>query len=180
LFIGARQLKFVSKTDPFFNRSNHLFSTIKIMKNSILAFALLFIVSSCMSTKSTIKNIDNNAPAIHLKNSNTFLITEYSTDKKYGYDKDYPINVFYSNSLKDDINQERFLNALAGPNGEEITYTKLESCCPFPTQRSEMGAGFIDAYEIRWKGQSKSIILYLNMYEKGVLMVPVGLSLKKK
>jgi hypothetical protein len=42
-----------------------------------------------------------------------------------------------------------------------------------------MGAGFLEAYELSWEGLSKPIILYLNIYEKGVLMVPVGLGLKK-
>ncbi len=141
--------------------------------------ALLFLISSCMSTKSTIKNVDNNAPIPKLSNKNTFVITDYSKDEKYGYDKDYPINIFYTNTKNEIINQQRFLNALAGPKGEKITYTKLESCCPFPTKRSEMGAGFLDVYEIKWEGQQKPIILYLNIYEKGVLMVPVGLSLQK-
>jgi hypothetical protein len=71
------------------------------------------------------------------------------------------------------------LNALAGPKGEKITFEKLESCCPFPTKRSEMGAGFLDVYQITWEGQKKPLILYLNIYEKGALLVPLGLSLKK-
>jgi hypothetical protein len=109
----------------------------------------------------------------------TFDIKLFSTDKKYGYDKDYPINIFFQTS-KSEINQERFLNALAGPKGEKITYTKLESCCPFPTKRSEMGAGFLDVYELQWEGQKKPIVLYLNIYEKGILMVPMGLRLRDK
>ena len=60
-----------------------------------------------------------------------------------------------------------------------ITYKKIESCCPFPTKKSEMGAGFLDIYELTWEGQTTPVKLYLNIYEKGVLMVPVGLSLKK-
>jgi hypothetical protein len=107
------------------------------------------------------------------------VITEYSKNSKYGYDKDYPINVFYRNTRDESINQDRFLNALAGPKGEEITFKKLESCCPFPTKRSEMGAGFLDVYEVTWQGQKKPIILYINIYEKGLLKVPMGLSLKK-
>jgi hypothetical protein len=53
------------------------------------------------------------------------VITEYSKNSKYGYDKDYPINVFYRNTRDESINQGRFLNALAGPKGEEITFKKL-------------------------------------------------------
>lgn len=150
------------------------------MKKTALLIALLISISSCTSTKSTLKNVDDNAPTPRLINNETFEIKEYSKDKKYGYDKDYPINIFYGNTTNETINQQRFLNALAGPNGEQITYTKLESCCPFPTKRSNMGAGFLDVYQLRWKGQKNPVILYLNIYEKGVLMVPVGLSLKKK
>ncbi|MFT5251109.1 MAG: hypothetical protein ACI87N_000079 [Flavobacteriales bacterium] len=149
------------------------------MKKALVYISLLFIVNSCVSTKSSIKNIDDNAPIPSISNNNTFIITEYSKDKKYGYDKDYPINVFYISTRYETINQERFLNALAGPKGEELSFTKVESCCPFPTKRSNMGAGFLDVYEVRWEGQKKPIQLYLNIYEKGALLVPVGLSIKK-
>jgi hypothetical protein len=162
---------------------------LKFQKQKILAFykmkkivpvlVLSLIFTSCISTKSTLKNVDNNAPTPKLENNTTFKITEYSKDKKYGYDSQYPINIFYGNTKNETINQQRFLNALAGPKGEKISYSKLESCCPFPTKRSEMGAGFLDVYELKWDGQGSPIILYLNIYEKGILMVPVGLTLKK-
>ncbi|MBP6180753.1 2-dehydro-3-deoxyphosphooctonate aldolase [Flavobacterium sp.] len=149
------------------------------MKKTLPFIALLILCASCISTKSTLKNVDDNAPALTLSNENTFIITEYSKDKKYGYNEEYPINIFYRNTTNETINQERFLNALAGPKGEKITYTKLESCCPFPTKRTDLGAGFLDVYELKWDGLNKPIKLYLNIYEKGILMVPVGLSLKK-
>jgi hypothetical protein len=149
------------------------------MNKSILLIALLISLASCSSTQSTLKNTDDNAPNLTLSKDNTFVITAYSKDKKYGYDKDYPINIFFNNTKNETINQSRFLNALAGPNGEKITFTKLESCCPFPTKRSELGAGFLDVYELKWDGQKKPVLLYLNIYEKGILMVPVGLTLKK-
>ncbi|PKB18089.1 2-dehydro-3-deoxyphosphooctonate aldolase [Flavobacterium sp. 5] len=148
------------------------------MKKIIPFIALLLIITSCGSIKSSIKNVDNNAPVPVVKN-NAFIITAYSKDKKYGYNKDYPINIFYRGTKNDTINQKYFLNALAGPKGEKITYTKLENCCPFPTKNSEMGAGFLDVYELKWEGQKAPVILYLNIYERGQLMVPVGLSLKK-
>ncbi|WPR70516.1 2-dehydro-3-deoxyphosphooctonate aldolase [Flavobacterium sp. NG2] len=149
------------------------------MKKNILFLFLSIFTISCVSTRSTLKNIDDNAPTPRLNSQNTFVITEYSSDKKYGYDKDYPINVFFLNTNNDTINASRFLNALAGPKGEKITYTKLESCCPFPTKHSSMGAGFLDVYELKWDGQKKPIILYMNIYEKGYLKVPMGLTVKK-
>lgn len=149
------------------------------MKKIVSFIALLLIATSCVSTQSTLKNVDDNASIPVVSKNNTFVITQFSKDKKYGYDKDYPINIFYGDTRNEFINQQRFLNALAGPNGEKITYTKLESCCPFPTKRSEMGAGLLEVYELRWEGQSNPVTLYLNIYEKGVLMVPFGLTLKK-
>ena len=149
------------------------------MNKSILFVALLIGMASCSSTQSTLKNTDDTAPDLTLSQNNAFVITEYSKDKKYGFDKDYPINIFFNNTKNETINQQRFFNALAGPGGEAITYSKLENCCPFPTKRSELGAGFLDVYELKWKGQKKPVTLYLNIYEKGILMVPVGLSLKK-
>lgn len=149
------------------------------MKKIVTLLVLFFLFTSCISTKSTLKNVDNNAPTPKLENNTTFKITEYSKDKKYGYYSEYPINIFYGNTKNETINQQRFLNALAGPKGEKISYSKLENCCPFPTKRSEMGAGFLDVYELKWEGLQKPIILYLNIYEKGILMVPMGLSLQK-
>ena len=144
----------------------------------VLSFLLIF-TTSCVSTKSTLKNVDDNAPTPILTKENTFLITLYSKDKKYGFEPDYPVNVFYLNSKDENLNAKRFLDALAGPNGEKITYTKIESCCPFPTKRHQIGAGFLDVYELIWVDQKQPIKLYMNIYEKGYLMVPVGLSLKK-
>jgi len=148
------------------------------MKKIAILIVLLISASSCISTKSTLKNVDDNAPDLILKKDNTFSITQFAKDKKYGYDPDYPINIFFQNTNNEALNETRFLNALAGPNGEKITYSRLETCCPFPTKRSNMGAGFLNVYELKWDGQKKPVKLYLNIYEKGILMVPIGLRLK--
>ncbi|CAM3444419.1 2-dehydro-3-deoxyphosphooctonate aldolase [Flavobacterium longum] len=149
------------------------------MKTRFAAALLAFTILSCVSTKSTLKNVDDNAPTPQLTKQNTFVLTEYSQDKKYGYNKDYPVNVFYKDTKGEDLNAKRFLDALAGPNGEKVFYKKMESCCPFPTKRDPIGAGFLDVYQITWVGLKRPITLYLNIYEKGKLMVPVGFSAKK-
>jgi hypothetical protein len=149
------------------------------MKIRIVSLLLAFVCLSCVSTKSTLKNVDDNAPTPQLTSKNTFVLTEMSTDKKYGYNKDYPVNVFYKDTKDEDLNAKRFLDALAGPNGEKVFYKKLESCCPFPTKRDPIGAGFLDVYEITWVGLNRPFKLYLNIYEKGKLMIPVGFSAKK-
>ncbi|RZJ65234.1 MAG: 2-dehydro-3-deoxyphosphooctonate aldolase [Flavobacterium sp.] len=148
------------------------------MRKLILIPLLSLLLASCVSTKSTIKNIDDNAPVPKMKD-NAFIITEFSKDPKYGYDPDYPVNVFYHNSKNETVNAERYLRALSGPNGEKIFFKKVDTCCPFPSKRSDMGAGFVDIYEVTWVGQKKRTLLYINIYEKGAILVPVGLGLKK-
>lgn len=148
--------------------------------HSILVLLFVIITTvGCISTKSMLKNVDNNAPIPSLSKENTFIVTEYSKDLKYGFNEEYPVNVFYVNSNDENLNASRYLNALAGPNGEKITYTKIESCCPFPTKRTEIGAGYLDIYELKWEGQKKPIRLYINIYERGYILIPIGLSIKK-
>jgi uncharacterized protein YcfL len=147
----------------------------RTLKFSFFALTLL-LFSSCGSIKSTIKNIDNNAvkPAILEKH---FVITEYSSDKKYGYDEDYPINLGFENEKKSEINVAYYFNGLLGKKGEKITYEKVENCCPFPTKRNTMGAGSLDIYEITLEGNQKKIRLYINIFEKGKVLCPVGFSI---
>ena len=149
------------------------------IKFIVLFSAIAVSFTSCVSTKSTLQNVNDNAPNPKVSVMNTFVITEYSNDPKYGYHPDYPINVFFLNTKDLTINQERFLKALSGPNGEKIFFKKLEICCPFPTKNCEMGGGFLDQYEVTWVGLKQPIKLYLNCYEKGDLMVPVGFGLAK-
>ncbi|TGD59049.1 2-dehydro-3-deoxyphosphooctonate aldolase [Flavobacterium humi] len=150
------------------------------MKKVLSVFLLFAVFTSCISTKSTIRNIDDSIPGPGLNGKyDSFIITKNATDKKYGYDEDYPINVGFT-SLEDGTrNQVRFLNALAGPNGEKIKFELKDSCCPFPTKKTEMGAGMIDIYEITWEGQAKPILLYINKFEKGELMIPLGFTARK-
>ena len=148
----------------------------RTLKFSFFALTLL-LFSSCGSIQSTIKNIDNTTVKPLVK-ENHFVIIEYSSDKKYGYDEDYPINLGFENEKKSEKNVTYFFNALAGSKGEKITYQKVESCCPFPTKTNSMGAGSLDIYEITFEGNSKKIRVYINIFERGKVLCPVGFSIK--
>ena len=145
------------------------------MKKILLVVLVSTLLASCISTKSTIRNIDDSVigPALN-ESFGSFIITKKALNKKYGYDKDYPVNVNFTTVADGLNNQIRFLNALAGPKGEKITYTQKEACCPFPTKKTDTGAGTIDTFEITWKGQTKPVLLYLNKFEKGELLIPIG------
>ncbi|MFI0426529.1 MAG: 2-dehydro-3-deoxyphosphooctonate aldolase [Flavobacterium sp.] len=135
------------------------------------------LLTSCVSTKSTIKNVDSTAIRPLIKDK-AYLITEYASDEKYGYDQDYPINIGFINEKQEDINIQYFFNGLEGPNGEKINYKKVETCCPFPTKNSLMGAGTIGVYEITFEGSQKKITLYFNTFEKGKIVCPKGFKIK--
>jgi hypothetical protein len=112
-----------------------------------------------------------------LTNGEPFAITEISTDKTYGTAEN-PIKVSDGSSENRPLNERRFLNALAGPNGEEIKYNRQGSCCPFKTPNSAFG-GMLDVYVITWEGQDKPVKLYINMYDEGTMKIPVGFTAKK-
>lgn len=143
---------------------------------SLIIIALLFI--SCAGTKSTLQNVDNTAIKPMIKND-CFIITEYSQDSKYGYDKDYPINIGFNRENEAPKNIGYFFNALEGQNGELFTFEKIDTCCPFPTKRTAIGVGTLDIYEITFLISKKKIQLYFNIYDKGKIMCPKGFLIKK-
>lgn len=143
----------------------------------ILSFLVLF--ASCVSTKNTIQNIDDNA-ILPLIVEGQFVLTETATDLKYGYSEFYPINLGFSKyENSNNLNVNRFFNAITGPNGEKVTYKLIETCCPFPSKNNKMGAGTLDLYEVYFNGNASGKKIYINTFEKGNVMCPKGFSIKK-
>ncbi len=147
------------------------------MKKPIL---FLGIIVSALACK-TPQNISNSyhSPMVkqELIDDLTFKIDHYSTDKTYGYTKNNPVMV--GGESEGPKNERRFLNALAGPNGEEISYYRVGSCCSFKTKNSSFGGGALDIYSISYEGLNESLTLYINMYDSDTLRVPVGLKLRE-
>lgn len=144
-----------------------------------LIFFLLVALTSCISTKSTLQNIDNSAVKPMVKND-MFLFTEYASDGKYGFDADYPINIGLILDKQEKQYIGYFFNGLSSKNGEKITYKKVDSCCPFPTKNNALGAGTLAIYEYTFEGTSKKGLLYFNILEKGKILCPKGFEIKKK
>lgn len=96
-----------------------------------------------------------------------------STDPRYGREPGNAIKVG-GGIGPGPQNEVRYLSSLRGPNGEPIVFERLGACCQFATRNSPHGGGLIDVYLVIWKGQSNPIRLYLNMYDPGDLLVPMG------
>ena len=148
------------------------------MKKLFLALSILVFTTSCISTKSTIKNIDNDAIRPVIKNGQ-FIFTEYATESRYGTDSDYPVNIGIVSDKSIEAFIGYFFNGLQGPNGEKIEFNKIETCCPFPTKHSNMGAGLLNVYEANFEGSNKKYTFYFNIYEKGKIVCPKGFQIKK-
>ena len=146
------------------------------MKKLILSFGILFFIFSCSSTK----QISKNEPQI-LRDNNTFLITEISTDKTYGLSPKNPVEVGGAKNSEGPRNERRFLNALAGPNGEKISYYRAASCCPVKSNNDPFGFGsvMLDNCRVTWENSKDTVSIYINMYDSGKLKAPIGFTIKK-
>lgn len=145
------------------------------MKKQLLILSVITLLYSCSATKQVSKN-----SAQVLKNSNTFLITEISTDNTYGYSPKNPIEVGGVKTQEGPTNERRFLNALAGPNGEKVTYYRAGSCCAIKSDNDPFGFGkvMLDNYRVTWENSKDTVSIYINMYDSSKLMAPVGFTIK--
>ena len=141
-------------------------------KLSLVVATLVFI--SCTPIRNT--NIKTN-----LLDNNTFELSEISTDATYGTEKN-PIQVGGVASNEGPKNERRFLNALAGPNGETVTYFRAGSCCPIESKNDPFGNGrvMLDNYRVTWEGANDTVSIYINMYDTGILKAPKGFTIKNK
>lgn len=135
---------------------------------------LMFFLCSCAATKSSSRLV----PSPELLDEGTFVLSELSSDHSYGYTEKNPIKVGGSDKSEGPLNERRFLNALAGPLGEQISYERVGSCCAFKTKNGFMGQGLLDQYKIEWEGQKEPLYLYLNMYDYDTLRAPVGFTIR--
>ncbi len=115
-----------------------------------------------------------------LLDSQTFLLTQIATDPTYGFSSSNPIKVGGVKSNQGPLNERRFLNALAGPNGERISYFRAGSCCPTPSKNGFMGSALLDIYRVSYQGSSDTVSLYINMYDFEKLMAPKGFTIKSR
>ena len=153
--------------------------------NKLLILTVLLIAVSCSNSKkiSSSSSTSSNAEKgntrtkkVQMIDNDTYLLTEQSDDKTYGFEQSNPIKVGEFSPQ----NERRFLNALLGPNGETVKYFRSGSCCPFKTPNAMIGdGGLLDRYRVFWDGNKDTLNIYINMYDKGDLKIPVGFTAKQ-
>jgi hypothetical protein len=146
-----------------------------MIKTPVILIVIAAGLFSCGTTKKSARNNPSyNKQQAELMDERTFKLTEVSDDGSYGYTEKNPIKVGGAKKSEGPLNERRFLNALQGPNGGRISYVRKGSCCTFETPNGIMGGGLLDVYEVKYDGLEKPIVLYINMYDYGILKAPKG------
>src|SRR5690554_85077 len=83
----------------------------------IVVLGIISFLFGCSASRS----VSSRQVETKLLNQYTFLLTEISKDKTYGLSEKNPIRVGGVDKNEGPVNERRFLNALAGPNGEKIS-----------------------------------------------------------
>jgi len=141
--------------------------------NKYIYLTFLILVLSCSTSKQITQT--------NLKDNQRFELLEISNDSTYGYSEKNPIQVGGVDKQSGPLNERRFLNALAGPNGEEVIYYRSGSCCPIKSKNDPMGFGqvMLDNYQVTYKGSNDTVSIYINMYDYGTFKAPKGFTIKK-
>ncbi|MGC4129496.1 MAG: 2-dehydro-3-deoxyphosphooctonate aldolase [Bergeyella sp.] len=125
------------------------------MKNYYLIIAVL-ILAACGTASSVVQSV---------------------FDDTYGYSEKNPINVG-EHSPRNSVN---YLRSLRGPDGEEVSFDRVGSCCHFKTKNALFGdMGLLDKYWVTYEGKKDTVYLYLNIYDKSELGTPKGFTRVKQ
>lgn len=146
------------------------------MKYSFLSAVFLTIfLASCGAKQPTILSSSTN-PTESSNAHEPFLdVTEMAPNKKYALSGENPVMV----GEKSVANQRRYIASLAGPNGEELTFHRQGSCCPYESENGMMGSALVDVYEVVYDGLKEPILLYVSFYDEGPLYIPYGFTKRK-
>ena len=104
------------------------------------------------------------------------LINEFSDDETYGYSPRNPIMVGSGDYAP--LFEHYYLNALCGPNGEELLYHRIGSGYSFKTNKNNNLVGMLEKYAVYYPGLKEMLFLYINIYDSDTLKVPIGLGLR--
>ena len=148
------------------------------MKKKLLIIGVVFGLVACSAKKNISKTTGSKNVQQTLIDDYTFKVTEISTDPSYGLSPKNPVEVGSENSGPK--NERRYLNALAGPNGETLSYFRSGSCCAIKSDNAMFGNSvMLDNYRVTWEGTKDTISIYINMYDSGVLKAPKGFTIRQ-
>lgn len=150
-------------------------------------------LTSYSKERNTVSKERNTVTKYDHTNDSTLTLTGISADQDFGKSEKKPIMLGLIEVRDGADNVKKYLNALQGPQGESITYTRLKPCCPFKTKNFMYTSpflvkpidekyGMLEKYSIRYTDQSGEHIteLFFNLYDQTTtVLAPYGLSYRK-
>lgn len=121
-------------------------------------------------------------------NDSTMRLTRVSEDPEYGFSALKPVMLGLA-YMPDSAAKYRvkYLNALTGPDNQDVYYERIGACCVFHTPNQprywlksdpkQTEYGLLEHYRIWYEG-SEPQSLFLNIYDEGELFAPFGFGIK--
>jgi hypothetical protein len=133
------------------------------MRSIIQAFFLFVILAT----------VTNKLYGQKFHSDGTMILSEVSTDPKYGYEADHNTAIKVGS-----ISNERcYLESLRSPDGKPVLFARVGSCCMFHYfQYPSNLIGLLDRYEVSYLDAGKVFVIYLNPYEYSKPKAPLGFS----
>ena len=147
------------------------------MEKTFFSLLLFLVLYACDSNKSVATRSQSNSNS---SADTSFEIKQISQDDTYGYNKKNPVKVGGALKSMGPVNERKYLNSLLGPEGQDLLFYRVGSCCPFKTKNGIFGSGLLDIYKVYWQGSKDTLTIYINMYDKARLMAPKGLRIKSE
>jgi hypothetical protein len=159
--------------------------------NKIIFIAIIASFIACSSSKTAISNKANTPTTQKSEKGQTvdeleslgngYLLTGISDDSSYGYSEKKPIKLASEKGELSAATEYKYMRSLLGPKGEEISFKRLGSCCAYKTNspRALFGSALLDKFEITISGSNEKKVIYLDMYETGIVKAPMGLTFVK-
>ncbi len=149
------------------------------MKKVYLIIIFMGLLISCKSKQPTILTTSTNPVGKSSNYMPFFDVNTYAPDANYGLSDKNPVMVGGVEEREGPINQRRYLASLAGPNGEELSFHRRGSCCPYPSENAFGSQALLDVYEVWYEGLKEPILIYISLYDLGTLYIPKGFTKAK-
>lgn len=104
-------------------------------------------------------------------------LTKQATDD-YGLTGDKPVKVGNGPNGQA-ANQRAYLDLLRDAKGKPITYSRVGSCCGYPSKESAFGMAMVDRYRITYldaDGNKQTTTIFISMYDYEEPMIIKGFS----
>jgi tetratricopeptide (TPR) repeat protein len=107
----------------------------------------------------TVKSTVEIHPVLRLRN--------VAADYQYGFTQEKPIKVG-TGPDGGPANERAYFDLLRDMSGNPVSYTRVSSCCAYPSKNAPLGLAMLDKYELRFHdkdGTEKTVNVYVSFYD---------------